>query len=51
MAWLYLLWVAAHHGLPKHGAAGTLDVGDQVRLWGFVHEINVALGCPGAPRS
>lgn len=51
-----LLWVAAHHGLRRLGAAR--DPHDaapypltawHVRLWGYVHDLTAALGCPPAP--
>lgn len=47
---LQLLWVAAHHGLRRHGAANTMSVADRCECWRAVHQITSALGNPPAPR-
>lgn len=46
---LALLWVAAHHGLRRLGAAKALDKATSAQLWGWVHDVTAALGFPVAP--
>jgi len=47
---LQWLWVAAHHGLRKHGAANSMPVDQRCACWSDLHRITSALGNPPAPK-